>query len=257
MLIEVPPERREQLRPLFAGTPGVRGVQEAGLSGAMGRMYADDLDDPKLAVLNLWFYMAAGEPTPDAVYEFLHLLPMACSIIVPEDWHAVLQKRCPDHLTPEHRTLFRAAEWDRSQLARFRAELPPGFLVSRIDAGNVERFAQFDRSFAGNYGSADAFLEHGAGFGVEHRRRFVSGCTSFASGGGALEFEIDTHPDFRRRGLATAGAAAMIEYCLERGIAPCWDAMNYASAQLAQKLGFREPQRYVAYYVHPVPIEEP
>src|SRR5439155_13041155 len=63
----------------------------------------------------------------------------------------------------------------------------------------------------------------------------------------SLEFEIQTHPDFLRRGLASACAAAMIEYCLEHGLRPCWDAHNDVSAALATKLGFTNPAPYTAY----------
>jgi hypothetical protein len=41
----------------------------------------------------------------------------------------------------------------------------------------------------------------------------------------------------------------MIEYCLERGLEPCWDAHNEISAALAAKLGFVEPAPYAAYEV--------
>jgi RimJ/RimL family protein N-acetyltransferase len=85
------------------------------------------------------------------------------------------------------------------------------------------------------------------GFGIEHEGRFVAGCSSFAISPHSLEFEIQTHPDYRQRGLATAAASAMIEYCLDHGLEPCWDAHNEISAALARKLGFVEPRPYTAY----------
>ena len=45
----------------------------------------------------------------------------------------------------------------------------------------------------------------------------------------------------------------MIEYCLERGLEPCWDAHNDISAALAAKLAFIEPAPYTAYEVASAP----
>ena len=61
--------------------------------------------------------------------------------------------------------------------------------------------------------------------------------------------EIDTHPDFRRRGLARSVAATMILHCLDEGIEPCWDAHNPESAALALQLGFVDPQAYTVFVV--------
>jgi len=83
--------------------------------------------------------------------------------------------------------------------------------------------------------------------GILHQGRFVSGASSGAVGGGKLEIEIQTHRQFRRRGLARAVAAALILYCLEHGIEPCWDAANEPSAALARQLGFHSTGKYVAY----------
>ena len=63
--------------------------------------------------------------------------------------------------------------------------------------------------------------------------------------------EIQTHHDYRRRGLASATAAAMIEHCLDAGLEPCWDAHNSMSAALATKIGFVNPTPYTAYELAP------
>jgi L-amino acid N-acyltransferase YncA len=64
---------------------------------------------------------------------------------------------------------------------------------------------------------------------------------------GKLEIEIQTHRQFRRRGLARAVAAALILYCIEHGIEACWDAANEPSAALARQLGFHSTGKYEAY----------
>ncbi|MBW4622041.1 MAG: GNAT family N-acetyltransferase [Cyanosarcina radialis HA8281-LM2] len=57
---------------------------------------------------------------------------------------------------------------------------------------------------------------------------------------------FQTHDGFRRRGLARAVAAAMVLYCLDRGLEPCWDAANEPSSALARQLGFRSMGKYEA-----------
>jgi predicted GNAT family acetyltransferase len=79
----------------------------------------------------------------------------------------------------------------------------------------------------------------------------VAGCSSYTLANNKLEIEIDTHPDHRRKGLARAVAAALILYCLDAGIEPCWDAHNPESAALAEQLGFTDPTPYEVFVVAP------
>lgn len=55
-----------------------------------------------------------------------------------------------------------------------------------------------------------------------------------------IHIGIETHPDFRNKGLATAVAAELLVHCIERGIDPHWSASseNAASIHLAEKLGY-------------------
>ena len=83
--------------------------------------------------------------------------------------------------------------------------------------------------------------------GIVHQGKFVSDVSSAAVGGRKFEIEIQTHRQFRRRGLARAVAAALILHGLEHGIEACWDAANEPSAALARQLGFRSTGKYDAY----------
>ena len=66
------------------------------------------------------------------------------------------------------------------------------------------------------------------------------------------EFEIQVYTEdsveYRRKGLATAVSAALIEYGLERGLTPHWDAANETSLKLALKIGYSNPKKWEAYY---------
>ena len=69
--------------------------------------------------------------------------------------------------------------------------------------------------------------------------------------------EIDTRPDCRRQGLATAAGAGLILACLDRGWYPSWDAHNPESAALAEKLGYHISHRYLVYEAEgPAPAME-
>ena len=74
--------------------------------------------------------------------------------------------------------------------------------------------------------------------------RVVSGATSAVTCRRGISIQVNTHPDYLRRGYATAVGATLILECLERGIEPSWNAANQISAHLAEKLGYVDPETY-------------
>lgn len=68
------------------------------------------------------------------------------------------------------------------------------------------------------------------------------------------EFMIDVATfdrNLRGKGYATAAAAGLLDYCIERRLAPLWETTqdNVASRRLAQKLGFVEDETYPVYAI--------
>ena len=250
MLIELPPAGRQPLRSLFRGFPGLRGIFDAGLEGAMGRAWADSASRPTVALVHLDFYLLAGDPDSPAAEEAVRRVVPPWSAGASSDaWEPLLRRIWGDALATRTRVDFRAGEWDRPRLRAFIDGLPEGYELRRITREDAARFRELADSLVYNFSSLDHFFDCGVGFGIEREGRFVSGCSSFAISSRRVEFEIQTHRDFRRRGLATAAASAMIEYCVRRGLEPCWDAHNQISAALARKLGFVNPAPYTAYEV--------
>ncbi len=238
------------MRPLFAGFPGLHGIVDAALAGAMGTVRADDATRPTTALVELDFHLFAGDPNAPGVEQAVRALTPPWTVVASNaGWEALLRRIWGEALQTRTRVAFQPGQWDRDRLRRFREALPGGFTLKRVDAEDAARFAELTDSLVYNYPSLEAFAESGVGFGIEHDGCYVSGCASFALGGGSLEFEIQTHPDYRRRGLACSCAAAMIEYCLEHALVPCWDAHNEMSAALALKLGFVAPAPYTAHEV--------
>ena len=247
MLIEVPPPEREPLRPLFDGFPGSRGNIDAGLEGTMGRAWADNASRPTVALID---HLLAGDPRAPAAEEAVRRLEPPWSGSVSSDaWEPLLRRVWGDALATRTRVGFRAGGWDRARLRSFIDALPDGYELRRITLDKAARFRELADSLVDNFSSLKDFIDRGVGFGIEQDGRFLSGCSSCKISSRKLEFEIQTHRDFLRRGLATAAASAMIEYCIDRRLEPCWDAHNPISAALATKLGFVDPTPYTAYEV--------
>ena len=238
---------RGRLRPLFAGFPGLHGVVDAALEGAMGAVRTDDLDRPRMAHIDLDFDLLAGDPSAPAAQEVVRGLSPPFSLVTSSSaWEPLLRRIWGEALQTRTRVAFQPGDWDRAHLRNLQKAVPEGFSLRRIGADDVARFNELADSLVYNFPTFEEFAARGVGFGVEHKGRYVSGCSSFAISSRSLEFEIQTHPNFLRRGLALACAAAMIEYCLDHGLQPCWDAHNEMSAALASKLGFTNPAPYTA-----------
>jgi GNAT superfamily N-acetyltransferase len=249
MLIELEPTARAILRPLFEGLPGVHGCLDAVLDGGMGTAHIDDARRPTAAFVRLEdFCLVAGDATLAVAEEAIRSLRRPATVI-PSDasWERLLRRLFGDGLRTRTRVQFRPGRWDEAHLRGFIGALPGGFTLKRITAADAARFEALAGTLVSNFGSPEEFAARGVGFGIEHEGRFVSGCSSFALSPHSLEFEIQTHPEFRRRGLACATAARMIEHCLVHQLEPCWDAHNDMSAALAEKLGFVDPAPYNAY----------
>ena len=248
MLKPVAATALQRMQPLFEGVPGLHGCVDAALEGSMGRVYADAEEQPSIAVIHLDFYLIAGDAgAPDAEDAVRQLEPPATIVASSDAWDPLLGRIWGENLRPRRRVAFSPANWDRQRLRAFGDALPDGMNVHRIESGDARGFEGLAESLVYNFDSLDDFADRGVWFGIEHEGRFVSGCSSFAISSQSLEFEIQTHPDYRRRGLALATASAMIEYCLDHGLEPCWDAHNSMSAALATKLGFVSPRPYTAY----------
>ena len=97
--------------------------------------------------------------------------------------------------------------------------------------------------------SIRAFEERGFGFCLLHGETIVSWCLSVYASGKAYEFGVATAPEHRNRGFATLTTAACVEHCLEEGWVPHWHCWvdNYASAAVAEKVGFERPRQYSVY----------
>lgn len=259
MLTQLTPAQHERLRPLFAGFGArVHGCAEAVFSGEFGPAWADDVDAPAVALAHIgWsdvgFSFVAGDSRGAEALEAVRMVP-AGSVIVSSDpsWNDAVRETLGHRAEVRTRTATSTpptSAWDRELLRTMAATLPAGHAIRRVTGSDIDAFADVEADLIGNFRTRQAFLERGLGFGVWYNGRCVAGCSSYTLANGKLEIEIDTRPEFRRRGLARAVAAALILHCLDHGIEPCWDAHNPESLALALQLGFVDPEPYPVFEV--------
>jgi hypothetical protein len=142
-------------------------------------------------------------------------------------------------------------QWDRRHLEPLVASLSADYTLERITTKTVKDFERLNETFVANFKSRNDFLARGIGFGIRHigHKGFVAGCSTYTISSTSLEFEIETAREYQRRGLALVTGARMVQFCLESGLEPCWDAAHEGSALLAEKLGFVGRRKYTAYRV--------
>lgn len=230
---------------LFAGWEAP--MVQACLQGRMGRVQTLGKDSALASIGDFCFL--AGEPSPEL------LTAADAPILVPGSagWEALIREVLGERAVPftRYATRREPENFRRDRLIRFTRSLPHGFSIHPI--GREIYFTLMEGEWAwdlrGCFADASDFLEHGLGFVVTHGGLLVAGASSYAACGGVIEIEIDTRPDFRRLGLASACGARLILECLTRGIYPGWDAHDGRSLALAEKLGYRLDHPYTAYWV--------
>lgn len=235
----------EKLEALFADweAPMVR----ACLQGYMGRVQTFG-EASALASIGDFCFLA-GEPVP----ELLELTDAPILVPCGEDWAGLIEKALGKRAVPFTRYATRHApeRFHQDRLIRFTEALPQGFVLHSIGRGIYFTLMEEEwaRDLCGCFTDASDFLERGLGFVVTQGGALVAGASSYAACDGAIEIEIDTRPDFRRLGLATACGARLILECLRRGVYPGWDAHDKRSLSLAEKLGYELDHSYIAYWV--------
>ena len=254
MIYEVDINSRKNLYPMFKNSNDTMIL--SCLQGHMGTAWVDDIENPTVAqILVGVFVFYAGNCNAREADELLYNLPEnSLAIVNTDEWKNRIETIHEGRIEKFQRYAFKKNDkyLDRDHIQSFLATLPEGYELKKIDASiaHESSFQQLSEDFTSQFESIDDYINKGVGYCISHNGQAVCGASSYSVYDGGIEIEVDTHPDHRRKGLATVASSALILDCLDRGQYPNWDAANLESVNLAQKLGYILEESYDTYYIN-------
>lgn len=249
-------QRNEQnsVRHLFKDIPlGWDVMFDASLE--VGFILADDAARPNVALSFMGgCVIYGGDAGHSAARDLIRSMKVQPGILpYPDGWAALIRDEYREKAKLVTRYYLPFASLDREKLLSIDLSTDPGYKLERID----ERLAETLLDEIGeeyqlrHYSSLRDFAERGCGFCVTNGKEICSAVAAFLRSGNKIQIQVNTKPQYRRRGLAIKASACMLRYCLDNGIAADWDAANAPSRDLAQKLGFAQCIPYGVLSVFP------
>ena len=236
----------KKIEPLFAGWNET--LIQSVLQGHMGRVIVEDTCAPVSAQIVIGdFCFFAGVPSESLVAK------AGADELVPQNnaWCEVIERVWGERVSKRLRYAIKK-EPDAfccETLQYYADSLPPEYELKLFDEDIYARSftEKWSHDFCSCFQDCADFLRRGFGVAVLHEGALVSGASTYIIYNGGIEVEIDTKPEYRERGLASACGARLILEALNRGLYPSWDAFDLRSVALAEKLGYHADHPYVIY----------
>ena len=226
------------------------------LQGVMGHLYTDDPSEPESAMAILGdFCFFAGKPKEEIVSYKPDWCKQSFMIMTAreEKWLSLIENTYKEKAKKVTRYAIRKEPdvFDKDRLQGFAHSLDQRYTLKMIDETLFYSCKNEDwsKDLVSVYSDYEEYKKLGIGVAALEGNRVISGASSYSSFLNGIEIEVDTTPEYRRKGLATACSARLILECLERGLYPSWDAQNLWSVALAEKLGYHFDHAYTAYEI--------
>lgn len=236
----------QKIAPLFSGWSET--LIWSVLQGHMGYAITDNDAAPSAAQVVLGdFCFFAGKPS------VAFAAKAAAREIVPQNeaWSEAIEQAfgCRAQRRLRYAILKEPGVFSRTKLQKYIDALPAEYELRLFDEQLYHQSKREDwsRDFCACFADASDFLSRGVGVAILHNGIFVSGASSYSVYDGGFEIEIDTKPEFRKKGLASACGAKLILTALENDLYPSWDAFDLRSVALAEKLGYHVDHPYIIY----------
>ena len=219
-------------------------------------IWVDHETNPTLACLfTPPAYFVWGDPDGQDLAPLFQMFSPGCWIVPSsEKWDPRLVAHFAEKLTAYPRTAFDSASLDLAHLRGLKSDLPPGLQIAPIAAAHIQDQdgMLYDDLLCRFFTQAE-FLEQGAGFCLLEGERIIGfAAANYPIRDRVLEVYIrvdyNDNPVHRQKGLGTQLGVTLLEYCLENGLDPQWDAANDASVRLALRLGYPPHHSWKMYH---------
>lgn len=247
---------RTTLKHLFKNNPATTLV-EAALDQGFGDIYTctDTNNNVTSAFsLNFIFVLVDGEISSDCSKYLPAISNCEYVEIVSSNpkWYDHFIKNSPKKNFMKKRRVFDSSSISTDNLNKILSQAPSNCSVERLTLSHKD-FLQNDylyEDIIGSFESYEDLMDKGVSFGLFEDGKLAAICSSFSRLSDGIEIEIDTKPEFRKKGYASIVAASALKYCLENGLVPHWDAANDISCCLAKKLGYTLDYEYDTLVLH-------
>ena len=228
----------EQLRIFFAEDTPYKSCIESVLQGYQGKAFVDCETDPSVARLVIGpFNIMGGNAESAAADEIISRAQKDGYYIGDSSWEEKVKAVYAGRFHVHRRQTFDHQKLDKSRLSKLCKQVPKGIEIRKIGKKERERIGREVSPLLIFY---EEFLEKGIGFCALNEGRLVGGVATAINSMRAIQFQINTTPEYRNRGIGTVLGAHIVLYYLEKGIEPHWETADAASAHLAIKLGYEE-----------------
>ena len=201
-------------------------------------------------------YFLWGDPENKDVTALLDMIG-GDSWLVPcsEKWERHLGAHFGERLNAYPRTSFDASSLSLEFLRSLKTDLPAGLRLVPINERHVnDREGMLYQDLLSKFFSAADFFQQGAGFCLLEDEKIIGfAAANYPIRNNILEVYIrvdyNDDPCHRQKGLGMQLSVALLEYCLENGLEPQWDAANEVSVRLALKLGYSLRSHWKMYHL--------
>lgn len=253
MVEELDYDKWDKVAPLFTRHILAKSLIFPCMKEGLGSIVVDERDSPTVAMYStpLMVFVAGNNETSSAQEMVASIQPYILFVTDDKSWKHLLKQEWGNKLVTDIRRHLDHSSLDIEYLRSLKSNLEPEYTLKKLNLESVLQI-QDDYSIPVRlyFGSLESLIARGIGFCIMQGEKVVSlAYTPFPF---IDEFEIQVYTEdsveYRRKGLATAVSAALIEYGLERGLTPHWDAANETSLKLALKIGYSNPKKWEAYY---------
>lgn len=214
------------------------------LQGMMGEAYTNNIKNPTFAILLVRHYcFMSGDINYDELKELVNSKLKERIIIPSDNIKKLLEDIFKDKIIKQERySIKKNPKFNVKQLKKYIDNIPKEYKIKIIDRKIAKKIKE--KNFINISHNYEKF---GIGYCCLFNDDIIGVASSNFFYNDGIEVNIKVSEEHRRKGLATALASQLILECLKQNKKISWDAANFNSVALAEKLGFEYDSTYNTY----------